>query len=144
MNVDPIVMKSVAVFQDQHHGQEIAVFERIGGALCLFGNGGLETVDQFAHRGRGNNVFGFEGMFLSILVAIDCRPRPVSVIVLAPDNAAAHFERAAQCLGFFCARLPHHSRTAPRILEGIDQRLDHFRAVFRTALREKRVADRAA
>jgi hypothetical protein len=45
VNVDPIIMKSVAVFQDQHHGQEVAVFERIGGALCFFGNGGLETID---------------------------------------------------------------------------------------------------
>src|SRR5207237_9117753 len=96
VDVDPVIVESVAVLQDQHHGQEVAVFEGIGGALCFFGNGGLETVDQFAHRRRRNDVFGFEGMCTAVLVAIDCGRRSVCVVVLATDNAAAHFDRATQ------------------------------------------------
>src|SRR5213594_2747663 len=46
---------------------------------------------------------------------------------------ATHVDSAASRFGFLRAGLPHHSRSAPRIFEGINQGLNHLRAVFRTA-----------
>src|SRR5438874_11569273 len=39
-------------------------------------------------------------MFAAVLVAIDCRPHPVSIIVLATRHAAAHFDRTTSALAF--------------------------------------------
>src|SRR5437773_802149 len=86
----------------------------------------------------------FKRVFGPVLVAINCRPGSVSVVVFATNHTATHVDGAAQRPGFLRASFPHHSRSAPRVFEGIDQSLDHFGAVFRTALREEGVLDGAA
>ena len=45
MDIDPVIVESVAIFQDQHDGQEIAILERVGGPFRFVGDGGRETVD---------------------------------------------------------------------------------------------------
>ena len=89
-------------------------------------------------------MLGFKRVFDPVLVAINCRPGPVSVVVFATDHTAAHLDGAAHRFSFLCAGFPHHSRSPPRVFERIDQGLYHLGAIFRTTVREEGVLDGAA
>src|SRR5438874_9937586 len=89
-------------------------------------------------------MLGFKGMFGPVLVAINYRPSPVSVVIFATDHTATHVDGATHCFGFLRAGLPHHSWPAPRVLERIDEGLNDLGAIFRTASREEGVLDRTA
>ena len=52
VNVDPVVIKHVAIFQDQHHRDKVAIFEAFGRALRSLIHRRRQTTNQFPHRRR--------------------------------------------------------------------------------------------
>src|SRR5208283_3041983 len=67
-------------------------------------------------------------------------PEIAGGVEAAANDSAPQQHFAAQLVDFFCARLPHHSRSQSRISEGVDQGLHHLRAVF-GLLAKKRVLE---
>ena len=89
-------------------------------------------------------MFGFDYLQISVAVFVFDIPLAGQIVVGTARHSAAHLQFAAQRRHLFGARLPHHSRTSPRITERIDQRLDDFAPVAVVTLRNKRVLDCAA
>ncbi len=133
VDVDPVVRKLIPLFQN------------FGRAPSAVRNFRTNSANQFAHRRRGNYVFRFDRLEISVAVFELNGPCRSCFVVSAAVHARAHFDFAAHRFHFIRARFPHHARAFARIPERIDQGFDDLGAVaIRGTLRQERVLDRAA
>src|SRR5262245_31895584 len=100
-------------------------------------------MDQLADRGGRNDVLAVRLVLLTLSVGVRERPEAGGFIVTALADALAHFDIAAERPNLGRAGLPHHTRAAARIAEGVEQRLDD-RAILLRLLRSDGVPDGGA
>src|SRR5271165_896209 len=79
--------------------------------------------------------------FRSVAAANGNRPSAASVIETAAGNPATEQHSATHRTHALGAGFPHHAWPATRIAEGINQRFDDFRSVFRLLLRQECILD---
>src|SRR6266478_6202446 len=106
VDVNPVIVKGVAILQNEHDGEEVSVLERFGRTFCSFGYGRRKSADEFAH-GRGRNyVLGLEGLHTALPISKRNPPCRCWLVIFAADNFAAHFDLAAHRLRLLRANLP--------------------------------------
>ena len=76
-------------------------------------------------------------------VLVENGPGAARIIVFATRHPAIHIELAAERFCLFRTRFPHHTGTFAWVLKGVDQGLDHFRAVFGLTPRKEGILNRA-
>ena len=120
VDVNPVVVKRIAILYDQHDGEEVAVLQRIGRGPGRFGNSRPNSANQLAHRRRGNNMLRFELLRFPLRIPERNAPGFAGRVVIQAHDFAAHLDFAAHRPGFSRARFPHHARAFARIAERID------------------------
>src|SRR4051794_39747473 len=89
-------------------------------------------------------MFGVKRLQIPISVFILDRPGFTLLAILEADDLAAHLNFASHRNRLIRTRFPHHTRPAAWITKRVDESLDHFGRIFRLALRQQCVLDRAS
>src|SRR5439155_23714632 len=92
--IDPVVIKHASIFQDQHHGEEIAVFEALSCVLCPFTHAGRQTTRELPHRRGRNDVFCFDYLQITLSIFVCDRPIARRFIIRTASYSTAHLQPA--------------------------------------------------
>src|SRR3984893_13445221 len=115
VDINPVIVKGIAILQNEHDGEEVAVLERFARTFCSFRYGRRKAADELAH-GRGRNyVLGFERLHIASPISKRNPPSRCWLVIFAANNFAAHFDLATHGLRLLRANLPHHTGTFARI-----------------------------
>src|ERR1700719_1863649 len=115
VDINPVIVKGVAILQNEHDGEEVAVLERFARTFRSFRYGRRKSADDLAHGRRRNYVLGFERLHIALPIFKRDPPSGGWLVIFAADNFAAHFDLAAHGLRLLRTNLPHHSGTFARI-----------------------------
>ena len=88
-------------------------------------------------------MFGLQGVHVSVFVLEAHVPGRALTVKRAAHHFRAHQDVAPERFRFFRTGFPHHARAFARILERVNQRLDHLARVLRLLLWQERILDRA-
>src|SRR6266404_3499265 len=88
-------------------------------------------------------MLAFKGSLMARAVLVENGPGAARVIVFTTRHPAIHIDLAAERFCLFRACFPHHTGTFAWIFKRIDQRLDHFGAVFGLTPRKEGILNRA-
>src|SRR5260370_23423000 len=56
VDINPVIVKGVAILQNEHDGEEVAVLERFTRTFCSFRYGWRKSADGFVHGSRRISV----------------------------------------------------------------------------------------
>src|SRR5438477_7799302 len=117
VNINPIVIKHVSLFQDEHDGEEIAILKTFRRAPRPLRNLWRKPANQLTHGRRGNDVIRSETLQITLPIFELEAPCRWQLVVSAPGDFAAHLD--ATTAGFYLlgACFPHHAGPTARIPE---------------------------
>src|ERR1700756_3830154 len=68
MDVDPVIVEGVAILQNEHDGEKVAVVERLGCTLSSFGGGRPQPTAELPHWCGRNHMLGFKRLDITLSI----------------------------------------------------------------------------